>query len=122
MTGTLGFVALALLWTAAAYRTWRLPRGPRSPQRVALWLNVVALAMAATVFHPSGYQALDRAAGVPNLAELVGHGLILVAAWQAHSILIFLIYARPVAWRRTWAGGALVAVAVTTMAGNWIGA
>jgi uncharacterized protein DUF6545 len=116
MTGTLGIVALALLWTAAAYRTWRLPRGPRSPQRVALWLNVVALAVAATVFYPTVYRALDRAAGVPNLAELVGHSLILVAAWQAHSILIFLIYERSAAWRRTWVGGVLVAVAVTAMA------
>lgn len=116
MTGTLGIVALALLWTAVVYRTWRLPRGPRSPQRVALWLNIVALAMAATVFYPSVYRALDRAAGVPNLAELVGHSLILVAAWQAHSILIFLIYERSAAWRRTWVGGALVAVATTAMA------
>jgi hypothetical protein len=116
MTGTLGIVALALLWTAAVYRTWRLPRGPRSPQRVALWLNIVTLAMAATLFYPTVYRALDRAAGVPNLAELVGHSLILVAAWQAHSILIFLIYERPAAWRRTWAGGALVTVTVTAMA------
>lgn len=116
MTGTSGIAALAFLWAAAIYRTWRLPKGPRSPQRVALWLAIVALAMAATVFYPTVYRALDRAVGVPNLAELVGHSLILIAAWQAHAILIFLIYPRLAARWRTWARGALVAVTVTAMA------
>ena len=116
MTGPVGIAALVLLWAAVIYRTWRLPKGARSPQRIALWLAIVALAMAATAFYPTVYQALDRAVGVPNLAELLGHSLILIAAWQAHSILIFLIYPRSAARRRTWAHGALVLVSVTAMA------
>ncbi|MGV9764927.1 MAB_1171c family putative transporter [Micromonospora tulbaghiae] len=116
MTGPVGVAALALLWAAVIYRSWRLPRGAQSPQRTALWLAIMALAMAATVFYPTVYRALDRAVGVPNLAELVGHSLILLAAWQAHSILIFLIYPRSAARRRTWAHGALVVVSVAAMA------
>src|SRR6266508_725242 len=116
MSGPLGIAALTLLWAAAIYRTWRLPKGARSPQRVALWLAIVALAMAATAFYPTVYRALDRAAGVPNLAEFVGHSLILIAARQAHAILIFLIYPRSAARWRTWVRGALVAVSVTVMA------
>lgn len=116
MTGPVGIAALALLWAAVIYRTWRLPRGARSPQRIALWLAIVALASAATVFYPAVYRAFDHAVGVPNLAELVGHSLILIAAWQAHSILIFLICPKPAARRQTWAHGGLVLVSVTAMA------
>ncbi|PWU50827.1 hypothetical protein DLJ47_23110 [Micromonospora sp. S4605] len=112
----MGIAALALLWAAVIYRTWRLPRGARSPQRIALWLAIVALAIAATVFYPAVYRAFDHAVGVPNLAELVGHSLILISAWQAHSILIFLIYPRSAARRRTWAHGALVLVCMAAMA------
>jgi hypothetical protein len=120
MTGIPGVAALALLWAAALYRTWRLPKGSRSPQRMALWLAIVALALAATAFYPAGYQALDRTTGVPNLAELVGHSLILIAAWQAHAILIFLIYPRSAARWQTGVRGGLVAASVTLMAAFFV--
>jgi hypothetical protein len=116
MTGPAGIVVVGLLWAAVLYRTWCLPKGPRSAQRIAMWLGILALALAATMFQPAVYRAFDEVVGVPNLAELVGHGLILVSAWQGHAILVFLIHPRRSARWRTWVYGALVAVVVAVMA------
>ncbi len=116
MTGASGFVVLGLLWAAVAYRTWDLFNAPRSRLRVALWVVILALALAATFFHPAVYRAFDEAVGVPNLAELVGHALILTSAWQGQGILTFLIHPKLSARRRMHVHGGLVVASVTVMA------
>lgn len=116
MTGPVAVFALSLLWAVVAYRTWTLRRPGRRPESWAIWAAVAALAGAATLFQPTDYHVIDTALGVPNFAEIAGHALILVSAWQAVAILTFLIYPRPAARRRVLAWGLLVAVTVALMA------
>ncbi|WP_213451251.1 MAB_1171c family putative transporter [Rhizomonospora bruguierae] len=116
MTGPGAYVVLALLWGVAAYRTRVLLRPGRRPETWAIWGAVVALAAAATFFQPDNYHLLDTWLGVPNFAELAGHAMILVSAWQAQAILAFLIYPPPTARRKVVLRGALVLVTVALMA------
>jgi hypothetical protein len=115
MTGPVAIFALVLLWSVAIYRTRSLIGTFRKPEAWAVWAAVVALAAAATVFHPTVYRIFDREVGVANLAELVGHGLILTSAWQATTILTFLIYPRDAAFRKVVTRGLLVVATVAVM-------
>jgi hypothetical protein len=116
VTGPVAVFALVLLWAVAIYRTQVLVRGNRRPESWAMWAAVVALAAAATLFQPTVYAFVDRALAIPNLAELAGHAFILITAWQAQAILVFLVYSRPVAWRIVLGWGALLALTVAAMA------
>src|SRR5712692_9205302 len=87
----LSYAPTLLMWAAVAYK---FPRGA-PPERGArfLWLTLLGLALALTVLLPPVYLAADRLAGIPNLARLLGNGLVLVAGWTAQTYLFHLNYA-----------------------------
>jgi hypothetical protein len=86
----LSYVPTLLMWAAAVYKFPR--RTP--PERGArfLWLTLLGLALALTVLLPPVYLTVDRLAGIPNLARLLGNGLVLVAGWTAQAYLFHLNY------------------------------
>ena len=100
MKGILGAIAISAGWLAVTYRGAALLHKRRGPEAWTLWFALIALSIAATLFHPTVYQAFDRAVGEPNLAQYVGHCFILIAAWQAHAMLLFLVYDRRNAGRK----------------------
>jgi hypothetical protein len=109
MSGLAGIAAISVAWMAAIYRGAVLLRRSRTPEGWSLWLAVVALSIAATLFQPDVYQAFDRLVGIPNLAEYVGHSFILLAAWQAHAMLLFLVHSLDEAKRKVLLNGVAVA-------------
>lgn len=81
-----------LAWAAVAYKLPALRRSPRDPALRAYWLTLLSLALALTVLVDAVYLAIDRVAGVPNLARLLGHGFILVTSWAVQVFLLHLNY------------------------------
>jgi hypothetical protein len=92
MTGTAGLIVFVLIWSAVGYRSWVLLRRERGQRAWAYWRFLLALAFAVTLFVPAIYRAFYHLTGVPNLAELVGQGLILVSNWQGAAVLLFLAH------------------------------
>lgn len=88
----LGHALAALVWVAVLYRLPMLRRGPNGGTRRAHWLTLFALALALTVRLPTVYLALDRLTGIPNLALLFEHSLVLIAAWAVQEFLFHLNY------------------------------
>src|SRR5262245_2912517 len=73
-----------LAWAALLYRAPALLRGRRAATRRALWTTLFAVALALTVRLPPVGVAVDQWARVPNLAQLLENGLILVAIWGVY--------------------------------------
>jgi hypothetical protein len=86
----LSYVPALLMWAAVLYKFPR--RRPPEPGARFLWLTLLGLALAMTVLLPPVYQIVDRLVGVPNLARLLGNGLVLVAGWTAQAYLFHLNY------------------------------
>lgn len=82
----------ALIWAAVVYRLPALYRNPRNPAVRAYCLILVSLALALTLVAPPVYLAVDRAAGIPNLATLLKHSLALVSAWMVQTFLLHVNY------------------------------
>ncbi len=106
-----------LAWAAVAYRLPVVWHGSGDPPRRFYWLTLLFLALALTVLLPPVYLASDRLAGVPNLARLLAHGLVLATGWAVQAFLLQLNYPDGSAWRRVrWLGwltaGALAVMAV----------
>lgn len=103
-------------WAAVLYKLSSLRRGPDDPAaRPYLW-TLVALALALTVLAQPVYVTLDRLAGVPNLARLLGHGFIMLTAWSARAILSYVNYPFEDARSRVRRHGFVLVVAFTLMA------
>lgn len=79
-----------LAWTAVAYKLPALRRSPHDPALRAYWLTLLFLAIALTVLLPPVYLAIDRLAGFPNLARLLGHSSVLVTSWAVQAFLLHL--------------------------------
>ena len=79
-----------LAWAAVAYKLPALRRSPHDPALRAYWLTLLSLALALTVLLPPVYLAVDRLAGFPNLARLLGHGSVLVTSWAVQAFLLHL--------------------------------
>lgn len=94
----------ALCWGAAIFKRRTARRRPGIRSLDALWSSLGSLGGALTLFAPPVYRGVYRVSGVPNLAELAGHGLVLVSANQARTLLLYLeggeIQAGQVQWRR----------------------
>ncbi len=88
----LTFAPAVLMWAAVAYRGPAMYRNPRNPAVRAYWLTLVSLALAFTLLVQPIYLAVDRAAGIPNLATLLKHSLALVAAWMVQAFLLHVNY------------------------------
>ena len=70
-----------LAWAAVLYKLPVLWRPLARPGLRAHWFAHLALALALTfLLHPI-YLAIDTAAGMPNLARLLGHASVLIAGW-----------------------------------------
>jgi hypothetical protein len=112
-----------LAWALTSFRltSFRLAdrRGwTRDPARRAVFVVVSALAASMTVNTPWMYDAVWRLTGVPNLARLLSHALMLVVAW---GILTFVAHLSPSAgpprwsWRESWRGLAWPALVLAGM-------
>jgi hypothetical protein len=99
--GILQFGPALLTWTAVIFKLSALRRSPGNPARRAYWLAMFTLALALTVLLPPVHLAIDRAAGIPNLARLLGHGLALAASWAVQAFLVHLNYPGVSARRKT---------------------
>ncbi|HZO30364.1 MAG TPA: hypothetical protein VFH48_30705, partial [Chloroflexota bacterium] len=71
--------------------------------------------MALTVLAHPIYVTLDRLAGIPNLARLLGHSFIVLAAWSARSTLSYVNYPFEEAQSRVRRHGAILVVALVLM-------
>ena len=105
-----------LLWAAVAYRFPILRRSTRDERARALWLTSLALAMSLTLMWPGVYAALDRLAGVPNLARLLANMLVLVAGWFNQCFFFHLNYSQVAAAQRARRSARLLAAALVVMA------
>jgi hypothetical protein len=121
----------ALLYAAPPILLWsavlgRLPAVRRRPDDLVLrgyWLAMLTLAGAVTVTIPPVQQAIDRAAGVPDLALLLRHCLALGCACAAQMFLLYASYspisASPRVRRQVWVmAGTVSAMAVLFAAGK----
>lgn len=79
-----------LLWATAVFKLPALRRNPGDPGLRAYCLTIVSFAMAFTVLAPSVYDAIDRLAGIPNLARLLANSLGLVTCWSVQAFLTYL--------------------------------
>ncbi len=109
-----------LAWAAVAYRLPVVWRRTGDPPRHFYWLTLLFLALALTVLLPPVYVAIDRLTGVPNLARLLAHGLVLATGWAVQGFLLQLNYpdgsARRKLHRLGWLSAGALAVMTTLFA------
>lgn len=93
MTGTvLSFIPTLLAWTAFVYELPIRRRRASEPGGRAFQVGLLFLALALTDLLPPVSVAIDRLSGVANLSRLLGHMLVLTAAWAVQVYLIQLNY------------------------------
>ena len=102
-------------WTAVLYKLSARRRSPDDPAAHPYLGTLVALALALTVLAHPVYVTLDRLAGIPNLARLLGHSFIVLAAWSARSTLSYVNYPFEQARSRVRHHGAILVVALVFM-------
>ncbi|MCP3804322.1 hypothetical protein NLX83_34150 [Allokutzneria sp. A3M-2-11 16] len=115
----LRFVVPALLvWAFVSVRMAEGQHRAGSPARRAVVLALFCLALSMTVLTPDPYAALAELTGVPNIARLVGHSLMLVVAWAVHVFVLHLKRPDDLVWARThrYTSGALLAFAGMALA------
>lgn len=106
-----------LAWGVVVYKLPSLRRSRHDPARRLFWLTLLAIALTLSILLPPTYLGLDRLAGVPNLARLVGDGLGMLAAWAAQACLFHLNYPPGAARTRTRVLGLALAGTLLFMAG-----
>lgn len=89
MTSALLASAAGMCWLAATVRMLKLRNRSSAPEHWALWGAIFGLAAALTTQVPPVYLQLGTVTGVPNVALLVGHSLVLIAAWSATVLLLY---------------------------------
>jgi len=88
----LAYVPVALAWAAVAYKLLALHRTPGELGLRSFWFGLLALALSLTTLLPPVYLGIDRLVGIPNLARLLAHCLMVIAAWSIHMFLFYLNY------------------------------
>jgi hypothetical protein len=116
MRWLLAYGPAALAWVAVLYRLPALRRSPRDPAIRAHLLTLLSLTVALTILLPPIYVAIDRLAGFPNLARLLGNSLVLVAGWAVQAFLYYLSYPAAQARRATHRNGYLLLGTLVTAA------
>lgn len=107
------YLAAGIAWAAVAFKA-RDYRRLREASALIFWLILLLAALAVTALLPPAYLAIDRLAGVPNLARLLGNGNILLASWLVQLSIWRLNYpARPLLPRVRSSG--LIALVFLTM-------
>jgi hypothetical protein len=114
MADWLRFYGPALLaWAFIAGKLYgQLRRG--YPSSGTVWLVLVGLACSLTLQAPGPYRALSSLTGVPNIARLVSHLLMLVVVWSAQALLSRLSNQDTPLHRYRW-GLAVVAVVMSVL-------
>ena len=102
-------------WAAVLYKLSARRRRPDDPAAHPYLGTLVALALALTVLAHPVYVTLDHLAGIPNLARLLGHSFIVLAAWSARSTLSYVNYPFEQARSRVRHHGAILVVALVFM-------
>ena len=117
MTGAPLLYAVALLaWGAAGYRLPALYRRQHDPVARYFWLTLFFLALALTLLLAPIYLAIDRTAGVPNLARLLSNGCAMACSWSAQALLAHLTSPPEHAARQCRVLAGVLAVALLVMA------
>lgn len=88
----LAYVPVALAWAAVAYKLSAFLRHPGEPALRSFWFGLLALALSLTTLLPPVYLGIDRLVGIPNLARVLAHCLMVLAAWSIHMFLFHLNY------------------------------
>ncbi|MCL5108047.1 MAG: hypothetical protein M1401_04130 [Chloroflexi bacterium] len=88
----LAYVPVLLTWAAVAYKLLAFLRSPGEPGLRSFWFGLLALALSLTTLLPPVYLGIDRLVGISNLARLLAHCLMAVAAWSIHMFLFYLNY------------------------------
>lgn len=86
----LAYGPVMLVWAAVLYKLSALLRAPREPTLRFYWLTLFALALSLTTLLSPIYLAVDRFLGIPNLARLLAHSLMLISGWSAQMLLLHL--------------------------------
>ena len=105
-----------LAWVAVLYRAPILRRPVQSQGLRGYWFGLLALALSATVLLPPIYLALDDLLGIPNLARLAAHSLVLVSSWCVQVYLYHLTYTDTRAAHGTRRSAGVLVVALALMA------
>jgi hypothetical protein len=109
------FLPAVLMWTAAVYKLPAVRCAPANLMLRALWLTLVVLASALTMLIPPIYVAFDQLVGVPNLARLVGNGLVLCAGFGGQAVMCLLDGDQAAALRRVRVRAVWLAASLTLM-------
>ncbi|MFN8632893.1 MAG: MAB_1171c family putative transporter [Chloroflexota bacterium] len=104
-----------IAWAAVLYKLSSRRRSPDDPAVHPYLWTLVALASALTVLSHPVYVTLDRLAGIPNLARLLGHSFIMLTAWNARTTLSYVNYPFEEAQSRVRRHGAILVVALVFM-------
>ncbi|MEV0385131.1 MAB_1171c family putative transporter [Nonomuraea sp. NPDC050643] len=72
-----------LMWVFLLARALRTRKRRREDPTRTVWGTLLGLAVSMTVLTPVMYAAIGELTGVPNLARLLGHLSMLVAAWSS---------------------------------------
>ncbi|REF94603.1 Golgi phosphoprotein 3 GPP34 [Asanoa ferruginea] len=104
MSGIEGLLVAAFIFVVLAHKSSHLYRDPGNPALRAMCLTLVCLMTAIVIGFRPIYQAIDQAAGVPNLTRYLAHALALVAAAAIQTMFLFLAdpATAPARTRRRW--------------------
>src|SRR5215211_7719730 len=92
MRPALEFGPVLFVWAAVVYRLPTLRRSSGTSTTRAYFATLLALATSLTILLPPVYLAVDEISSIPNLARLLGHESMLVAAWAVQRFLLHLNY------------------------------
>ena len=118
-TLVLSYGSLVLAWVAVAYR---LPVLWQPVERLGLrahWFAHLALAVSLTFLFGPVYLAIDAAAGMPNLARLLGHAVVLVACWCVQVYFVHLALPPRPARAASLRGGLALLAAMVLLAASF---
>lgn len=120
MSSVLVSTAIAMiLWGNLLYKLLRFRRRPQNDAQRANSLTLLCMAFCFTVLDPPIYAAIDRVAGVPNLARLLGNGCGVVGACAFAPVATELSGSPPRS-RGTWDSWWLMALTLALMIGLFV--
>jgi hypothetical protein len=113
-------IAAVLLWLAVSNEVVSLVKQRDNRARRALLVTFVALALAATSFVPSVYEATQDITGLQNLADLIARCSVLLASLGAQALLLHLTQEPATATRMSRQRALAMAVAMVLLLGLFV--
>lgn len=120
MVDTAVLIAAVLLWLAVSNEVVSLVKQRDNRARRALLVTFVALALAATSFVPSVYEATQDITGLQNLADLIARCSVLLASLGAQALLLHLTQEPATATRMSRQRALAMAVAMVLLLGLFV--